>query len=401
MHDQSELFDFPLNLIPSGIDVTPAVFPDPCGTFPVVFSVSNGLAATEGTAEAPSEAEKPKRGDSKRRTNGRRANAESNELIGGHKKPMVAQRITKQFTQMLASAGTLVHQTNADALLILLDGPTEWQKLRQSIPDSVTKVIVAADVPDDLVGAAEEGLIALPLNKEKSPLLERLQQALLEAVADGVLKSNCDVIAVYSGFEFQKIDSISLIRLDDRMRRLTSRDLQRLESSVPLKSLKTVIDLATQIGREGREGKKVGTLFVVGDTRKVLNHCKDSGLDPLRGYSRKMRNLFDPKLREDIKEIAQLDGAFVVSADGIVEKSRQILEVAHADLQLSKGLGSRHWAAAAISQLTKAVGIVVSQSTGTVRLFQNGDLVLRIEPMDHAVKWQEFNYDPPPPDTED
>ncbi len=301
---------------------------------------------------------------------------------------------------MLASAGALARDTDADALLVLLDGATDWQKLKQAVPESVKQVIVAADAESDLQGASLEGLIPITLNKEKSPLLERLQQALLEAVADGVLKSNGDVIAVYSGFEFQKIDSISLIRLDDRLRRLTSRDLQRLESSVPLKSLMTVIDLATQIGREGREGKKVGTLFVVGDTRRVLHHCKDSGFDPLRGYSRKMRNLFDPKVREDLKEIAQMDGAFVVSAEGIVEKSRQILEVAHADLTLSKGLGARHWAGAAVSQLTKAIAIVISQSTGTVRLFQNGDLVLRIEPMDHAVKWQEFNYDPPASDTE-
>ena len=64
--------------------------------------------------------------------------------------------------------------------------------------------------------------------------------------------------------------------------------------------------------------------------------------------------------------------------------------------QLSKGLGSRHWAAAAITQRTKAIAIVVSQSSSTVRVFQNGALVLRIEPMEQAVKWQEFNYEPPP-----
>jgi diadenylate cyclase len=308
---------------------------------------------------------------------------------------MVAQRFTKQFAVMLETAGMLVMQTGADALLVLLDGATDWEKLRQAIPAGVQQVIVAADLEEDLQGAETRGLLPLPLNKEKSPLLERLQNALLEAVADGFLKANGDVIAVYSGFEYQKVDSISHIRLDDRLRRLTSRDLQRLESSVPLKSLKTVIDLASQIGREGREGKKVGTIFVIGDTRRVLQHCKDSGFDPLRGYKREMRNLFDAKVREDIKEIAQMDGAFVVSPDGIIEKSRQIIEVSHADLTLSKGLGARHWAGAAISQITKAIGIVVSQSTGTVRLFQNGDTVLRIEPMDHAVKWQEFNYDPP------
>jgi diadenylate cyclase len=308
---------------------------------------------------------------------------------------MVAQRFTKQFAVMLETAGMLVMQTGADALLVLLDGATDWEKLRQAIPAGVQQVIVAADLEEDLQGAEARGLLPLPLNKEKSPLLERLQNALLEAVADGFLKANGDVIAVYSGFEYQKVDSISHIRLDDRLRRLTSRDLQRLESSVPLKSLKTVIDLASQIGREGREGKKVGTIFVIGDTRRVLQHCKDSGFDPLRGYKREMRNLFDAKVREDIKEIAQMDGAFVVSPDGVIEKSRQIIEVSHADLTLSKGLGARHWAGAAISQITKAIGIVVSQSTGTVRLFQNGDTVLRIEPMDHAVKWQEFNYDPP------
>jgi len=308
---------------------------------------------------------------------------------------MSSHKVTKQSSTILAAAGALVAEAHADAVLVLLDGSTDWQKLRQAIPSTVTKVIVATDSEADLAGATEAGLIPLPLNKEKSPLLERLQHALLEAVADEVLKSNCDVIAVYSGFEHQKLDSISLIRLDDRMRRLTARDLQRLESSVPLKSLKVMIDLATQIGREGREGKKVGTMFVIGDTRRVLQHCKDSGFDPLKGYHRKMRNLFDPRVREDIKEIAQMDGAFVVSPDGIVEKSRQIIEVKHTDLTLSKGLGARHWAGAAISQITKAIAIVISQSSGNVRLFQNGEVMLRIEPLRQAMKWKDFDYEPP------
>ncbi|MFK7738508.1 MAG: DNA integrity scanning protein DisA nucleotide-binding domain protein [Pirellulaceae bacterium] len=314
---------------------------------------------------------------------------------------MAATRFTKHFEIMLETAGAMALQTGTDSILILLSGSADWSKLRATVPKSIEQIIVAADLDEDLEGAEAEGLLALPLNKEKSPLLERLQHALLEAVADGYLKSNEDVVALYSGFENQKIDSISHIRLDDRLRRLTSRDLQRLESSVPLKSMKTVIDLASQIGREGREGKKVGTIFVLGDTRNVLSHCKDSGFDPLKGYKRENRSLLDARVREDVKEIAQMDGAFIVAPDGTLERSRQIIEVAHAELSLSKGLGARHWAGAAISQITKAIGIVVSQSTGTVRLFQNGDTVLRIEPMDQAVAWQEFNYEPPKVDDED
>ncbi len=312
---------------------------------------------------------------------------------------MVTQRFTKHFGVMVDNASNVAVQLGAEAMLVLLDGACDWERLKERVSAEVEHVIVAADNEADLEGAESAGLLPLTLNKQGSPLLERLQHALLEAVADGYLKANSMVVSLYSGFDHSKIDSISCIRLDDRLRRLTTRDLQRLESSVPLNVLKSVIDLASEIGREGREGKKVGTMFVVGDTSKVVKHCKDSGFDPMRGYKRENRNLFDPRVREDVKEIAQMDGAFIVSNEGVIERSRQIVEVAHAEVSLSKGLGARHWAGAAISQTTNAIGIVVSQSTGTVRLFQKGETVLRIEPMDRAVAWQELNYEPPPMET--
>ena len=88
----------------------------------------------------------------------------------------------------------------------------------------------------------------------------------------------------------------------------------------------------------------------------------------------------DPRVREGIKEIAQMDGAIIVSADGTVEATCRYLDCSAADVTLSKGLGARHWAAAAISRATNAVAVTVSQSNGTVRIFQNGETVLRIEP---------------------
>ncbi|MEX0824674.1 MAG: diadenylate cyclase [Pirellulaceae bacterium] len=313
---------------------------------------------------------------------------------------MATQRYTKHNAAMIRMSVEMAKKLDADAILLLLDGSTDWKKIRHTAADCRVPIIVALDSLSDLEGAAEAGLKPLALNKEKAPLLERLQHALLEAAADEFIRPNGEVIAAYSGFQHGRLDSISHMQLDERMRRLTVRDLQRLESSVPLKTLKAVVDLAVQVGREGREGKRVGSLFVVGDTRHVLEHTKESGADPYRGYNKKHRNLMDPKVVEDAKEIAQLDGAFVINSEGYIERSRQMLEVSHEDLTMSKGLGARHWAGAAISRKTKAIAVVVSQSTGTVRLYQNGDLVMRIEPMDKAVKWQEFNYDPPPADSD-
>ena len=314
---------------------------------------------------------------------------------------MASQRLTKHNIAIVESAVSLSKERQADALLILLDGSADWKRIVDITEEFDKPVIVAVDDPDDLEGAAEVGLKPIALNKDKSPLLERLQHALLESAADELIRTNGEVVAVYSGFQQGRLDTISYLQLDERMRRLTSRDLQMLESRVPLQTIKTVVDLAEQIGREGREGKPVGTLFVVGDTRRVLELSNDSGVDPFRGYNRKHRNLLDAKVQEDAKEIAQLDGAFIISSDGVIERSRQMLEVSHEDLTMTKGLGARHWAAAAVTRKTKAISVVVSQSTGTVRLYQDGHLVMRIEPMDKAVKWQEFAFEPPSAPPED
>jgi DNA integrity scanning protein DisA with diadenylate cyclase activity len=103
-------------------------------------------------------------------------------------------------------------------------------------------------------------------------------------------------------------------------------------------------------------------------------------------------------VREAIKEIAQMDGAFVVARDGTVEAACRIIDAPNTGLTLPKGLGTRHWAAAAVTNATNALAVVVSQSTGTVRLFQKGEVILRIAPMRHdrAMKWHDTETEYPP-----
>jgi diadenylate cyclase len=303
-------------------------------------------------------------------------------------------RFTDQLLTIFEAAAALSAARDADAMLLLLDGPTDWQRLKLVAGEE--KIVVAADFESQIKGAAEEGLPTVLLNNPEAPVHEKLTQALLESVADDILAAGAQVVALYSAFEPGAIDSVSLVHLGEHLRQLTARDLRQLETSVPLDTLKTVVDMAVEIGREGREGKPVGALFVVGDARKVLASSHPVGFDPVRGYQRKERNLDDPRVREGIKEIAQLDGALVVSADGIIEASARYLDAPADNITLAKGLGARHWAAAAISRKTKAVAVAVSESNGTVRIFQNGEVTLRIEPFRRPMKWKDFKYEPPP-----
>ena len=52
--------------------------------------------------------------------------------------------------------------------------------------------------------------------------------------------------------------------------------------------------------------------------------------------------------------------------------------------------------AAAVSKVSRAIAVVVSESTGTVRIFQDGEVMLRIEPLRRPMKWHEFEYEAPP-----
>ena len=322
-----------------------------------------------------------------------RTSRETRQQTG--RKGMQPLRFTEQFKTLFSLAVRLAKSAGADAVLLLLDGPADWQRLKKLSGNE--KVLVAADSAEQLEGAKESGLECVNIDMPESPTYERLTQAVLEAVADDILAPGASVASLYSGFDADTIDSLSLINLDEHLNRLTGRDLRRLETRVPLDTLKIVVDLAVEVGREGREGKPVGTLFVVGDARKVLACSRSAGFDPVKGYNRKERNLTDARVREGVKEIAQMDGAIIVSADGTVEAACRYVDCSAAEVTLSKGLGSRHWAAAAVSRATNAVAVTVSQTNGTVRIFQNGEVVLRIEPyLRRPMVWKEFEYEPPP-----
>jgi diadenylate cyclase len=157
------------------------------------------------------------------------------------------------------------------------------------------------------------------------------------------------------------------------------RDVCTAERGVNPRTLEQVILLAIEIAREGREGRKIGTLFVVAHSEETLRRSRCMILDPLRYHPAAKKRIEDPGLRETVKELAQLDGAFIVSDEGIVLSACRYLDATSEDIELPLGLGSRHVAAASITRHTGAVAVVVSESS-VVRVFDDGEIVSEITP---------------------
>jgi DNA integrity scanning protein DisA with diadenylate cyclase activity len=151
------------------------------------------------------------------------------------------------------------------------------------------------------------------------------------------------------------------------------------QREVNTRVLEETVSLAVEIAREGREGRKIGTLFVVGDSGEVIKRSKPLILDPLHGHPDESKQIENPDMRETIKELAQLDGAFLVSNAGVVLSAARYIDAASDSLDLPLGLGSRHMAGASISRQTRAVAVVVSESS-MVRMFDDGELVSEIVP---------------------
>jgi DNA integrity scanning protein DisA with diadenylate cyclase activity len=302
--------------------------------------------------------------------------------------------LPRQTAGLLQAACQLVGSLSADAVLLVTETDLDWDAVRAQLGHC--RLLVAAQDPVLTQKLkAMSGLTVLDIDPGPTPTHERMSLALLEAIRCEHLRAGADVVALFNGIDVEEgipehIDSLSVIHLGEHLERLSAQDLRRLDTQVPLETLRAVVDLATDIGREGREGKPVGTMIVVGDTRKVMSMSRSLNFNPFRGYSPPEKDIRDRRVREQIKDIAQLEGAIIVRRDGVAVAACMYIDVAAEGITLSKGLGTRHWTAAAISRKTNAIAVAVSQSSGTVRLFQNGQVVLHIEPLARPLIWRNF-----------
>jgi len=280
----------------------------------------------------------------------------------------------------------------ADAVLVLADTPLDWSEVRALLPRVALFTSVSSQAERTFLRDKHPGIRVLETTTGGISIRERLSMALLEAIRHEWLSSGARVLVLCRNFpdpdeDLPQLDTVHLVLLGQHLERLTARELRGLDTRVPLATLRAVVELATEIGREGREAYPTGTLFVVGDTRNVMEMARPMNFNPFRGYPEEERDVKDPAVREQIKDLARLEGAILINKDGIAIAGCMRLIVPDEDFTLSMGLGTRHAAAAAVSKASKAVAVTVSQSSGVVRLFHDGQVLLHIEPGLRPLAW--------------
>ena len=158
----------------------------------------------------------------------------------------------------------------------------------------------------------------------------------------------------------------------------TWKDIVVADTDVKEEVFDAVFHISTEISIEGREGKSVGTTFLIGDADNVMAKSRQISLNAFEGQKPESRMITNQDIKENIKEFAQLDGAFVIDGTGYIRAQSRYITVDTSNVSLPKGMGTRHNSVAAMTQVTSAVGIVVSQSGGGITIFKNGLILKKI-----------------------
>jgi DNA integrity scanning protein DisA with diadenylate cyclase activity/mannitol/fructose-specific phosphotransferase system IIA component (Ntr-type) len=202
--------------------------------------------------------------------------------------------------------------------------------------------------------------------------MAQLRSAMLVALTRGIITFTDRICCVGGISGSNQFDTVGVVDVEREFQTLLTGHADLLPEDVKPEVLERVLAVATELAVEGREGRPVGCLFVVGDTQHVEKLVKPLVLNPFYGYKEEDRNILNPFMDETVKEFSSIDGAFVIRGDGVVVSAGSLVQAPNSEFMLPGGLGSRHAAAAAVSVATQCISIVVSSSTGQVTLFRRG-----------------------------
>jgi len=272
----------------------------------------------------------------------------------------------------------IAQEVEADALLVCIDVTKDIAALPEEIKKVIGLIIVAREdekLPDDVLKYAR----ILDIPNVNLTRVGTIKIAIAKGIVLGFFKKGDKIVCLGGVPRFGYADSIFVIDVGKEFEILTSDYINDIIESVRPEVFNAALNIACEIAAQGRESRKIGTIFVLGDEEKVLQLSRQMIINPFLGYPEDQRNILNPELNETIKEFSAIDGAFIIKENGAIITAGRHLNAALDSRDFPAGLGSRHIAAAGITHVTKAAAIVVSESSGNVSVFKNGKLFVTIE----------------------
>lgn len=288
------------------------------------------------------------------------------------------QRRHNRFNNLiLREAAKIAKGANCSSVLIFGDtfgGGVDVGKVFKGF-----KTVLISHGSSDIILEHSEIDAILPVRSYSNQRFSQLRSAVLVGLTRGIF-SNKERLCCVGGLpQSNQFDSITVVDVEREFQSMLLQTADMLPASVKPEVIERVLAIATELAVEGREGHPVGCLFALGNAEKISQFTKPLILNPFYGYKDEDRNILNPFMDETVKELSSIDGAFIIRGDGVLISAGSLIHTPEYTHNLPSGLGSRHAAAASITQAVDCLCIVVSGSTGQVTLFRRGEMLPLIE----------------------
>ena len=280
-------------------------------------------------------------------------------------------------TPIIAAATEVAKSVSARTIFAYYDAVKEPAVLKKAVKPPTELLLVCCD-DESMAAAKEMGAKAMHVPSFSLTRMGQIKMATLIALSQGLLKGG-DTFVFLVGVEEHGIDTLVSMRVGEEYELFQTVGQPKLTEHIRRPVFEKVLTLSLELAYEGREGKPVGAIFVIGDHREVQKYCREGRINPFYGYTEKERNILDDSIRETVKEIAKLDGAFILKGNGVILSAGTILQPAAVADKTMTGLGARHAVSAAITANTNSIAVSLSESTGTVRVWRRGTMITEIE----------------------
>jgi len=280
---------------------------------------------------------------------------------------------------MVETACSIAKKTHAKGVLMYADMIQDYEALAKIGQESQTDLILF--VKEEASFQEARAIFQKVLRIPDSCLgrINQIKMAIVQALSRRIVQNGEKWVCLSGMPQSKTLDSLLLIEFGKEFEVLFSTDLPNISEVVKPEVFETLLRIALEISLEGKEGRKpLGAIFVLGRHEEVLKFSHPMVINPFQGYPEEDRNILDDRLKGTVKEFSSIDGAFVIREDGVILAAGRHLDASGENIEIPLGLGSRHRAAAGITNLTGCLAIVISEETGEVRIFHHGKIFMEI-----------------------
>ncbi|MCK5269845.1 MAG: diadenylate cyclase [Sedimentisphaerales bacterium] len=297
---------------------------------------------------------------------------EKKEIIKSAKEEISTSRV------MLDAALEVIKKCGLQALLLYVDGLDDIAELKSIDFDGPLQVVLVTRDEELCKHAREYTKKVVRVPPVNLTRMGQIKMSMMLSFSKRFLQPG-DRFVFLTGLTRGNLDTMMIMEVGREYEMFQTVDQPPLTEHIRRAVFERVLSLALELAAEGREGKPVGAIFVLGDSKEVINNSRQNIMNPFKGYPEEERNILDDRMTETIKEFSSIDGAFVIKGTGVIVSAGTYLLPKVISEELPQGLGARHAASAAITAATHSIAITISESTGTVRIWRQGQLITEIE----------------------